>query len=111
MTTTRQKPPPLTLSAPGQPAAPLPQLPLDGTQGVQLSLAGSDFAAVEAAAAELKARFGARFAVLDRRVSGNRSRPADRRKPACRSRQCARCGSRRGVPPLNPLANSAHRAA
>ena len=73
MTTTRQKPPPLTLSARGQPAAPLPQLPLDGTQGVQLSLAGSDFAAVEAAAAELKARFGARFAVLDRRVSGNRS--------------------------------------
>ena len=73
MTTIRQKPPQFALSALSQPTAPLPQLPLDGVRGVQLSLEGTDFAAVEAAAAELKTRFGTRFAVLGRRTLGNRS--------------------------------------
>lgn len=79
----RKPPPPLELSPPPSlpaaperlPAAPSPAggLPLGGATGVQLSLEGADIAAVEAAAAELKARFGPRFAVLGRRSIGNRT--------------------------------------
>ena len=66
--TRRPKPPPFELSAPNPAAAmPPPQLPLDAALGVQVVLEGADFVAVEAAAAELKARFGSRFAVTDRR--------------------------------------------
>ncbi len=64
----RKRPPPrfeLTTPAPAKPA--LPQLPLG--QGVRLVVEGADLLAVEAAVAELKARFGARFAVTDRRTT------------------------------------------
>jgi hypothetical protein len=66
----KPKPPQLALAAPPGPAAPKPppQLPLGGSRDVQLTLEGADFAAVEAAAVELKARFGIRFAVTGRRV-------------------------------------------
>jgi hypothetical protein len=40
---------------------------------VRVSLEGSDLAAVEAAAAELKVRFGARFAVTGRRLTAARN--------------------------------------
>jgi hypothetical protein len=69
----KKKPAQLELAPPAAPATPHPQLPLGGARGVQLSLEGADFAAVEAAVAELKARFGTRFAVLSRRTSRNRS--------------------------------------
>ena len=59
--------------APPAPAAPRPELPLGDSRGVRLSLEGADSAAVEAAAAELKARFGARFAVTGRRAGGARA--------------------------------------
>lgn len=69
----RQKPLPFTLSAP----APAPaaraatlMLPLDDARGVQLTFQGADLAAVEAAAAELTARFGGRFAITGRRLLG-----------------------------------------
>lgn len=48
-------------SAPEQPF-------LDLGQGVRVVLEGDDPAAVEAAASELKARLGSRFAVTDRRM-------------------------------------------
>ncbi|WP_135466881.1 hypothetical protein [Crenalkalicoccus roseus] len=64
----RKPPPPLELSPPRpKPPEAAPRLPLGGGGGVQLVLEGTDLAAVEAAAAELKARFGARFAVTGRR--------------------------------------------
>ncbi len=69
----RPAPAPLTLAA--SPAAPpnAPvQLPLDVARGVRVVLEGSDLAAVEAAAAELKARFGTRFAVTGRRLTAGR---------------------------------------
>lgn len=64
----RKPPPPLTLLPP-EAAAPhaAPRLALGGTSGVRLVLEAGDAAAVEAAAAALKARFGARFAVTGRR--------------------------------------------
>ena len=48
------------------------QLPLGAAKGVRVILAGSDLAAVEAAAAEMKVRFGARFAVTERWLSPGR---------------------------------------
>jgi hypothetical protein len=51
---------------------PAGQLPLGMTRVVRVSLEGTDFAAVEAAAAELKVRFGARFAVTGRRLTAAR---------------------------------------
>ena len=48
------------------------QLPLGTARGVRVILEGSDLAAVEAAAVEMKARFGARFAVTGRRLSPDR---------------------------------------
>lgn len=62
----KPKPPPFSLEAPETPAP--AGLPLQLDPGVRLVLEGPEPAAVEAAAAELKARFGSRFAVLDRRV-------------------------------------------
>ena len=65
----RKRPPPpfeLAAPAPAGVTAP-PQLPLGIAHGVQVVLEGTDFVAVEAAAAEMKARFGPRFAVTDRR--------------------------------------------
>lgn len=44
-----------------------PGLSLGGSTGVRLVLEAGDAASVEAAAAALKARFGARFAVTGRR--------------------------------------------
>ena len=46
----------------------LAQLPLGTARGVRVILEGSDLAAVEAAAVEMKVRFGARFAVTGRRL-------------------------------------------
>lgn len=65
-------PPPLTLMPPeaaksAAAARPAQVLPLGGTTGVRLVLEAGDAGAVEAAAAALKARFGARFAVTGRR--------------------------------------------
>lgn len=51
---------------------PADQLPLRMARVVRVSLEGSDLAAVEAAAAELKVRFGARFAVTGRRLTAAR---------------------------------------
>lgn len=52
-------------------APPAPQrLALGGAGGVRLVLEAGDASAVEAAAAALKARFGARFAVASRRRDG-----------------------------------------
>jgi hypothetical protein len=52
----------------GATAVPSPApLPLEASHGVRVVLEGTDLAAVEAAAAELKARFGKRFAVTARR--------------------------------------------
>lgn len=48
---------------------PLQQLPLGMGPAVRLSLEGSDLGAVEAAAAELKIRLGARFAITGRRLT------------------------------------------
>ena len=48
------------------------QLPLGAARGVRVILEGSDLAAVEAAAAEMKVRFGARFSVTGRRLSPDR---------------------------------------
>ena len=48
------------------------QLPLGVAHGVRVILEGSDLAAVEAAAAEMKVRFGARFAVTGRRMGADR---------------------------------------
>jgi len=63
----RPKPPPFSLTAPAATGTPPPpQLPLEAAQGVQVVLEGSDFVAVEAAAAELRARFGTRFFVTGR---------------------------------------------
>jgi hypothetical protein len=70
----KSKLPLLTLAAPDateKPKTPA-QLPLKTTRGVRLTLEGGDLAAVEAAAAELKARFGTRFAVTGRRVTAKR---------------------------------------
>jgi hypothetical protein len=50
-----------------RPATAAPRLALGGTTGVRLVLEAGDAGAVEAAAAALKARFGARFAVTGRR--------------------------------------------
>ncbi|MFZ4409836.1 MAG: hypothetical protein ACOYOH_21000 [Paracraurococcus sp.] len=65
----RKPPPPLTLLPPepraAAPAA--PRLALAGDAAVRLVLEAADAGAVEAAAAALKARFGARFAVTSRR--------------------------------------------
>ena len=57
--------------APPQPVhdASAPRQPiLDLGQGVRVLLEGDDPAAVEAAASEMKARLGSRFAVTDRRM-------------------------------------------
>jgi len=48
------------------------RLPLDAARGVRVILAGSDPAAVEAAAAEMKVRFGSRFAVTGRGLGADR---------------------------------------
>jgi hypothetical protein len=48
------------------------QLPLDVARGVRVTLEGSDLAAVEAAVAEMKVRFGFRFAVTGRRLGADR---------------------------------------
>jgi hypothetical protein len=48
------------------------QLPLGAAGGVRVILEGSDFAAVEAAAAEMKVRFGSRFSVTGRRLGADR---------------------------------------
>jgi hypothetical protein len=64
----RKAPPPLTLmptEAAARPAT--PQLALGGVGGVRVVLEAADAGAVETAAAALKARFGARFAVTGRR--------------------------------------------
>jgi hypothetical protein len=50
----------------------LAQLPLGAAGGVRVIFEGSDFAAVEAAAAEMKVRFGSRFAVTGRRLGADR---------------------------------------
>ncbi|MFC7474964.1 hypothetical protein ACFQS7_11400 [Dankookia sp. GCM10030260] len=64
----RKPPPPLTLVPPEDTSPkPAPRLALGGTTGVRLVLEADDAGAVEAAAAALKARFGARFAVIGRR--------------------------------------------
>lgn len=47
-------------------------LPLGVAMGVRVTLEGSDLAAVEAAAAEMKVRFGSRFAVTGRRFDRSR---------------------------------------
>jgi hypothetical protein len=60
--------PPFELTTPVPGTATLPQLPLD--PGVRLVIEGADPVAVEAAVAELRARLGGRFAVTDRRVTG-----------------------------------------
>jgi hypothetical protein len=69
-----RKPPPLltlmpleAVAAPVALSSPAPRLALGGTSGVRLVLEAGDAGAVEAAAAALKARFGARFAVIGRR--------------------------------------------
>jgi hypothetical protein len=69
----KKQPAQLEPAPPAAPATPHPQLPIGGARGVQLSLEGAAFAAAEAAVAELKARFGTRFAVLSRRTGRNRS--------------------------------------
>ena len=48
------------------------QLPLGAARGVRVILEGSDLAAVEAAAVEMKVRFGSRFAVTGRRLGPDR---------------------------------------
>jgi hypothetical protein len=48
------------------------QLPFGVARGVRVTLEGSDLAAVEAAAAEMKVRFGSRFAVTGRRLGADR---------------------------------------
>src|SRR4051812_46495860 len=48
------------------------QLPLGTARGVRVILEGSDLASVEAAAVEMKVRFGARFAVTGRRLAPDR---------------------------------------
>ena len=48
------------------------QLPLGAAGGVRVILEGSDLAAVEAAAAEMKVRFGSHFAVTGRRLGADR---------------------------------------
>ena len=69
----KKKPPQLELTPPAPSAAPHPRLPLGDAGGVQLTLEGADFAAVEAAVAELKARYGTRLAVTGRRTIHKRS--------------------------------------
>jgi hypothetical protein len=49
------------------------QLPLGMADVVRVSLEGSDLGAVEAAAAELKVRLGARFAITGRRLTATRN--------------------------------------
>ncbi|TCZ66764.1 hypothetical protein [Roseicella aquatilis] len=70
----KTRPPPLTLVPPETPnpgtARPTQLLLPAGTTGVRLVLDAADATAVEAAAAALKARFGARFAVTARRRAG-----------------------------------------
>jgi hypothetical protein len=68
----KPKLPPLTLAAPAAPSPPPAQLPLKAARGVRVVLEGADIAAVEAAAAEMKARFGARFAITARRPTAKR---------------------------------------
>jgi len=48
------------------------QLPLSAAGGVRVVLEGSDLAAVEAAAAVMKVRFGSHFAVTGRRLGADR---------------------------------------
>jgi len=48
------------------------QLPLGAARGIRVILEGSDLAAAEAAAAEMKVRFGSRFSVTGRRLSPDR---------------------------------------
>ncbi len=52
-------------------------MPDTSSTGVRLSLRGADHAAVEAAADELKRRFGSRFAVSGRKVAGGASTGGD----------------------------------
>ena len=59
-----QRPPLLPVHNASAPEQPI----LDLGQGVRVLLEGNDPAAVEAAASELKARLGSRFAVTDRRL-------------------------------------------
>jgi hypothetical protein len=62
-----------TFPAPDTGARGLPaQLPLGMAGGVRVILEGGDLAAVEAAAAEMKVRFGSRFAVTGRRLGPDR---------------------------------------
>lgn len=56
--------PPLPVRNASAPEQPI----LDLGQGVRILIEGDDPAAVEAAASELKARLGSRFAVTDRRL-------------------------------------------
>lgn len=64
----RRTPPPLSLLSPEAAAPPAaPRLALRAPPGVRVVLEAGDAAAVEGAAAALKARFGARFAVTGRR--------------------------------------------
>jgi len=73
MTTLRQANFP-TLPAPDLATQDVPsQLPLNAARGVRIILEGGDLAAVEAAAAEMKVRFGSRFAVAARRLSADRT--------------------------------------
>ena len=51
---------------------PTQQLPLGSAHVVRVSLEGTDLGAVEAAAAELKVRFGTRFAITGRRLTAGR---------------------------------------
>jgi hypothetical protein len=73
MSTLRQASLP-TLPAPDPATKGAPcQLRLDAARGVRVILERGDLAAVEAAAAEMKVRFGSRFAVTARRLSADRT--------------------------------------
>ncbi len=69
MSRTHTPTPPFTDALAPEPAQ---QLPLGMAHVVRVSLEGSDLGAVEAAAAELKVRFGARFAITGRRLTAAR---------------------------------------
>jgi hypothetical protein len=64
----------LTFAAPDGVAKNSPaELPLGMAVGVRLTIEGSDLAAVEAAAVEMKVRFGSRFAVMGRKCDPSRN--------------------------------------
>ncbi|TDG31350.1 hypothetical protein E2C05_11320 [Paracraurococcus ruber] len=66
----RPAPPPFSLLPPDALSPAAQALPLRTGIGVRLVLDAGDAAAVEAAAAALKARFGPRFAITARRRAG-----------------------------------------